>query len=335
MKNRNLKNLFLFLCFFLSSEAIAALDYTDADFSAVDDSASTANEFNATFDVLVGGNKVADGEIIANNFTGAFVGDGLAFNVAIANSVNPGGRLLRLRMDAGANPPGKDPVSTADVAFNIIPVAGFSSAGISLSSWTSTLAVDNINNLTFTGTTATIQDDESAVNLINGAGVLPVAFSSGSNINFIVGNWNGPSGFSSAIHREKWSVDVVNGESTNFTFVTGRPGTIARETLVWGVEIKPLVDMKITKSVDDASPNYGDTVTFTLSIENIGVNDANDVLVTDIVPSGFSYVAGSISGANSRNDNSPSGSGLSWVIDNFIVGDPAVSVSFDAVVIPP
>ena len=218
------------------------------------------------------------------------------FNVTLVNSVDAGGRLVRFRMEATANPPGQDPVSTADVTFTLIPVNGYRSVGISLSSSSSTLAVDNINNLTFTGTSATIQDDESVVDMINGVGAMPVAFASGSNVDFIVGNWNGSSGFTNAAHRENWSVDVVNGVSTNFTYVSGTPGSLRREPLVWGVEMEPgdpvdpVVDLKITKSVDDPSPNIGDTVTFTLLVENVGVNDASDVAITDIIPSGFSYV---------------------------------------------
>ena len=331
----------MFLCFFVSLEAIAALDYISADFSSVDDSASTANEFRATFDVDVGGNKVADGEIVANNFTGIFTGEGLAFDISFVNSVDTGGPLLRFRMEATTNPPGQDPVSTADVSFTIIPVTGYGSVGISLSSSSSSLSVDDINNLTYTGTSATIQDDESLVDLINGVGAVPVALSSGSNIDFIVENWGGPSGFPNAAHRENWSVNIVNGVSANFTYVTGTPGSLRREPLVWGVEIEPVVevdpqvDLKITKSVNDTSPNVGDTVTFTLLIENVGVNDASDVVVTDIIPSGYSYVPGSISGADSRDDTSPSGSGLNWIIDDFKVSDPAVSLTFQAEVNTP
>ena len=70
MKNRILKILVLFLGYFVSLEAIAALDYIDADFSSIDDSASTVNEFKATFDVELGGTKVADGEIIPTTLPG-------------------------------------------------------------------------------------------------------------------------------------------------------------------------------------------------------------------------------------------------------------------------
>ena len=133
----------------------------------------------------------------------------------------------------------------------------------------------------------------------------------------------------------------MNGVSTNFTYVSGTPGSLRREPLVFGVEmepvveVEPLVDLKITKSVSDASPKIGDTLTFTLLNENVGVNDASDVVVTDILPSGFSYVPRSISGADRRDDTSPSGIGLSWIIDDSMASDPAVNLTFQAEVNPP
>ena len=76
-------------------------------------------------------------------------------------------------------------------------------------------------------------------------------------------------------------------------------------------------------------------MTFTLLNENVGVNDASDVVVTDILPSGFSYVPRSISGADRRDDTSPSGIGLSSIIDDCMASDPAVNLTFQAEVNPP
>lgn len=334
MKHLSLKTLILLVCVFVSTEAMAALDYVDATFVSIDDSASTVNEFKATFEVEDGGVKVADGEIIANNLTGLFAGEGLEFS---ANTIS-GNQLIRLTLNTNARPDGLDPVSTADVTFTITPLTGYGSVGLTLSSSGSTWAVDNINSLTFTGTSASIQDDEAVVDMISGVDPVtgPVAFSSGSDIDFIVGNWDhGSSGFLNATHSQNWSFDAVNGLSTSFIYETGEAGTIARERLVWGVEIEEVVDMKITKSVDDPNPEVGSTVTFTLMVENIGVQDATDVNVTDIIPSGFTYVPGSISGADVRDETSPSGSGLNWTINNFNVGDPVLNLTFEAIVNPP
>ncbi len=48
-------------------------------------------------------------------------------------------------------------------------------------------------------------------------------------------------------------------------------------------------ELNLTKSVDDSTPNEGDTITYTVSITNNGSNDAGSVEVTDLLPSGVTY----------------------------------------------
>ncbi|MBZ4041245.1 Ig-like domain-containing protein [Flavobacterium hibisci] len=47
----------------------------------------------------------------------------------------------------------------------------------------------------------------------------------------------------------------------------------------------------IDKIVDNTTPAPGDSVTFTLTAENAGPNDANGVEVTDILPNGYTFVS--------------------------------------------
>ncbi|MBC6110040.1 DUF11 domain-containing protein, partial [Pedobacter sp. CCM 8938] len=49
------------------------------------------------------------------------------------------------------------------------------------------------------------------------------------------------------------------------------------------------IDRSITKTVDNATPAIGATVTFTLTAANLGVGNAVGVSVTDLLPSGYSY----------------------------------------------
>ncbi|MCA9145232.1 MAG: DUF11 domain-containing protein [Planctomycetales bacterium] len=52
-----------------------------------------------------------------------------------------------------------------------------------------------------------------------------------------------------------------------------------------------LVDLSLTKSVDVASPNVGDNVTFTLTLANAGPNSATNAIVTDALPTGLTFVS--------------------------------------------
>jgi len=68
-------------------------------------------------------------------------------------------------------------------------------------------------------------------------------------------------------------VTIKPGETVTCTFINADKG----------------VDLTITKSVDDSSPNVGQTVTFTLNVKNDGPDAATDIHVLDPVRAGFSY----------------------------------------------
>ena len=52
-----------------------------------------------------------------------------------------------------------------------------------------------------------------------------------------------------------------------------------------------MADLSLTKVVNDATPNIGDNVTFTLAVSNGGPNSADNIDVTDQLPAGFTYVS--------------------------------------------
>lgn len=113
-------------------------------------------------------------------------------------------------------------------------------------------------------------------------------------------------------------VDIKPGEKVTCVFVNNDQG----------------IDLNISKTVNDLTPNIGDTLTFTLTVNNAGPDTATAVQILDSVPAGFSYVAASISGGDARNDGSPSTPGLNWTINSLSAGS-SVSLTFQALVLAP
>ncbi len=64
----------------------------------------------------------------------------------------------------------------------------------------------------------------------------------------------------------------------------------------------PLINLGLTKDVDQPRPNEGDTITYTLVVTNAGPDNASTVAVANVLPAGVTFVSGS-SPAYTTNDN--------------------------------
>ncbi len=108
-----------------------------------------------------------------------------------------------------------------------------------------------------------------------------------------------------------------------------------------------LADIAVSKTIDtsaaaitsglvsdaDSSGNVtpGDTVTFSIEVTNLGLSDANSIVINDIVPAAYSYVTSSLTGGDFQNDSDPTGTGLSWTLSTLTAGS-STTLTFRALV---
>ncbi|MBU7036413.1 MAG: DUF11 domain-containing protein [Theionarchaea archaeon] len=95
------------------------------------------------------------------------------------------------------------------------------------------------------------------------------------------------------------------------------------------ITVPSSADLRIEKTISDSNPDVGDTITFTITVYNDGPDTATNVTVEDVIPSGYTYAAGTIAGGDSRDDSGDPI--LTWTINSLANGSN-VSLTFQAVV---
>ena len=121
--------------------------------------------------------------------------------------------------------------------------------------------------------------------------------------------------FDEATNTVTWTVDLAKGESQTFyvTAVAEAYGVLSNNVFVGdktAFAVVTVPEIIPGKSVDIENPNFGDTVTYTVTVTNNGIVDAKQVVVVDHLDKGLKYVSSSHNGVYDEASHT-----VTWVVD--------------------
>ena len=101
--------------------------------------------------------------------------------------------------------------------------------------------------------------------------------------------------FDEATHTVTWIVDLAKGESKVFSVIATVSGygnvtnslVVGNKTASVNVTVP---EINPDKTVDNGIPNFGDNVTYTVTVTNDGIGDANNVVITDVLDKGLKFL---------------------------------------------
>ncbi|MDH3463451.1 MAG: DUF11 domain-containing protein, partial [Acidimicrobiia bacterium] len=142
-----------------------------------------------------------------------------------------------------------------------------------------TMASDQIVTINTTTGVATAVGTGSGIADMEG-----MTFDTSGQIIGTTGN-AGPAATNNSFYR----VDKTLGVAT-FEVLLGVSGSDYESAtcMTQGIHVS---DLELSKGVDDANPDPGDTITFTITVANQGEDDATGVEVVDQLPAGLTYVS--------------------------------------------
>jgi uncharacterized repeat protein (TIGR01451 family)/gliding motility-associated-like protein len=132
--------------------------------------------------------------------------------------------------------------------------------------------------------------------------ILPSGYSyvssstSTGSYNATSGQWSiGNLGLGQTVSLSVTATVLSSGNYSNTATVSGNesdPDTSNNSSTVTPTVVTPQQsDLSVLKSVSNSSPKVGETITFTIKVTNNGPSAATGVKVTDLLPSGYSYVS--------------------------------------------
>ena len=101
--------------------------------------------------------------------------------------------------------------------------------------------------------------------------------------------------FDEATRTVTWIVDLAKGESKVFSVIATVSGygnvtnslVVGNKTTGVNVTVPEIIP---DKTVDNEIPNFGDNVTYTVTVTNDGIGDANNVVITDVLDKGLKFL---------------------------------------------
>ena len=119
--------------------------------------------------------------------------------------------------------------------------------------------------------------------------------------------------FDEATNTITWTVDVDAGKTETFTVVATviNYGNVTNSLVVGNKTFNKNVTVpEITpdKTVDKENPNFGDNLTYTVTVKNEGNGNANDVIIVDALGKGLEYVSSTGNYDNKTNT-------ITWKVD--------------------
>src|SRR5690606_11555129 len=124
------------------------------------------------------------------------------------------------------------------------------------------------------------------------------------------------------VNPDKAAADYTNSASVTGTETDSNPLNNTDDESTVPVQV---VDLSIEKTVDNKTPDAGTDVIFTITVKNAGPSTATNVIVTDVLPAGYTFVS-----ATTADYNAGTGE---WVIGNLASGGE-VSITITAKVNP-
>ena len=143
------------------------------------------------------------------------------------------------------------------------------------------------------------------------------------------------SGSDNALGSSAYTDPDGNTDTTNeFEFTIVIPGGVSASDLLTATatvanstsEFSPTVvieaeaDLSLQKTVDNSSPNQGDTITFTLTVNNDGPSSPTSIIVKDIIPADFTYTHPNFSTTQGTVTFNAGTREFEWDLDTFVLG---------------